>query len=449
MTASAVEPGVNHLAEARTHTGPPRGRLTRHLATGLAAYHLSQQLRKMLRERYDARAYTVTVMESDEAYDHVQEWLLRKMPDTDQRALLARTVQSRDGQVIRHTGFAEPAAPEDNAPVTRQVVLRYDGTRSQHLALDGHQVAVAIHEADQGEQRSVGGDYVYKPRKIVFSARDLAGREAVVRFLQGIADTLIEGKRQPRLVVANRWGHWRNGQPLEPRAIDSVVLPGDQLAAVLADVRLFLDSEARYTELSIPWHRGYLFHGPPGVGKTSTARAIASTLGLDVYWLPLSDLGGDTQLNELIGQVPERCVLLLEDIDVTHAATERDDDRKGITLAGLLNSLDGIVTPRGLIALMTTNNRGALDGALLRKGRVHCEVEMTYLTSEQAGRLIEHLTGLWCRVDSDLGAGVPFPRVTAADLVGVVTEHMHDPDAAHKECLAFLDAAADTEGGRR
>lgn len=434
----------DHLSAAQVHVGPARGRWGRRVATGLALYHLGQQLRAQLRSYLENRAFTVTVMEADEVYELAQEWLLDQMPAAGQRALMARTVQVRDGKRLDHQYTAGPV-DDNEVPVARRVVLRYDGTRSQQVDLDGHPVTVAIHEADQGEQRSVGGDYVYKPRKIVFQARDLAGRQAVVAFLQSIADTLIEGKRQPRLVVASRWGHWRNGQPLEPRALESVVLPGTQLAELLADVRQFLDSEADYTRLSMPWHRGYLFHGPPGVGKTSTARAVASTLGLDVYWLPLSDLEGDTQLNELIGSVPERCVLLLEDIDVAHAATERDDDRKGITLAGLLNSIDGIVTPRGLIVLMTTNNRAALDDALVRRGRVHCEVEMTYLVADQAARLITHLTGLPCQIDPDLGAGVPFPKVTAADIVGAVTEHMHDPAAGRLAALDLLDTRADAE----
>lgn len=445
---TAIEQGSpNHLSEARSNLAGATSRWGRRAAGALAAYHLAQQARQLITSYRENHSYSVTVLEGDEIYDLVQEWVLARMPARQQRALLARTVQHRDGRRLPRPEPVDASPDSDRAPVVRRVMLRYDGARRQHLNLDGHAVTVHMEAAEQGEQRSSGSDYVYEPRKVVFQAADQPGRQAVVDFLQSIADTLVEGQRAARLVIASRWGHWRNGQPLHGRTLESVVLPGAQLDDLMTDVRRFLASEDRYQQLSLPWHRGYLFHGPPGVGKTSTARAVASVLGLDVYWLPLSDLEGDANLNELVGAIPERCVLLLEDVDVAHAATERDDERKGITLAGLLNCLDGIITPRGLIVMMTTNDRAALDDALIRKGRVHYEVPMTFLVPEQAARLIAHLTGLPCEphdlpTHPDPQNGVQFPAITAADLVGAVSEHMHDPAAGYQAAMDLLDDRA-------
>jgi chaperone BCS1 len=58
---------------------------------------------------------------------------------------------------------------------------------------------------------------------------------------------------------------------------------------LLTDIRDFFAHEEYYLERGIPWRRGYLLHGVPGSGKTSTILAIASELQLDVYLIPLSN----------------------------------------------------------------------------------------------------------------------------------------------------------------
>jgi len=434
------------VADAQTAAGRPQGRWGNRLAMGISAYHLGRQAWKTYQAWRERQLYTVTLMESDETYFPVQEWLLERMPEGGQRALMARTTQRRDSQPTDPQEIKVKAAADEQ--VARHVTLSYDGNRQQVVQLDGHQIRVHI-EREEGGHRGDDHQYIYKPRKIVFAAQSLAGRQAVTRFLQGVADSLVaDGRRNPRLIMASRWGSWQGVRHLQNRSLESVILPDGHLDAIMDDLTQFLGSEARYLELCQPWHRGYLFHGPPGTGKTSTARAIASALGLDVYYIPLSDLETNATLNELVSGIPERSVLLLEDVDVAHAATARDDARQGLTLDGLLNVLDGVATPHGLVVVMTTNNRDSLDDALVRPGRVHHELEMTYLTAEQAERLITQLTGIACRVDVDLGAGCPsFPKVSAAELVEIVVAHLHDPETAHKECLALLDDRADQEWG--
>lgn len=74
-------------------------------------------------------------------------------------------------------------------------------------------------------------------------------------------------------------------------------------------------------------------------------------------------------------------------MDVFHAAKDRDDESPGVTLTGVLNSLDGIWTPHGLITFLTTNDRAVLDDAVIRPGRVDMEEKLDLLTSEQAQKM--------------------------------------------------------------
>ena len=73
-----------------------------------------------------------------------------------------------------------------------------------------------------------------------------------------------------------------------------------------------------YVNHGIPYRRGYLFYGPPGVGETSFAIALTSRFNLDIYNLTLSDFDlTDLDLILLFNQLPSRSLVLLEDIDTT------------------------------------------------------------------------------------------------------------------------------------
>ena len=76
-----------------------------------------------------------------------------------------------------------------------------------------------------------------------------------------------------------------------------------------------------YANRGIPYRRGYLFHGPPGTGKTSLAFALAGFFGLHIYAVSLLDSTlTEEELGTLFKDLPPRCIVLLEDIDVAGLA---------------------------------------------------------------------------------------------------------------------------------
>src|SRR5207253_2725559 len=78
----------------------------------------------------------------------------------------------------------------------------------------------------------------------------------------------------------------------------------------------------------------------------------------------------DNRLGDLLAKVPERNILLLEDIDCAFVKRKRASGKEGeLTFSGLLNALDGVASPEGRIVVMTTNHVDKLDPALIRPGR--------------------------------------------------------------------------------
>lgn len=380
------------------------------------------QARSRIKAWQSERAYTVSVTENDDIYADVQEWLLDRIPPDQRRGLLAATKRGGHSRSY-NSGECEPESSSTRR-VARSVFLAYDGAKTQTVSIDGHNVTVAITKREYGNQDShMWGE----PARITFTAEDLPGREAAVQFLQQVADAYEKRRKGASLYVATKWGDWQRANDFPARPIGSVVLAGTQREDLISDLQRFIQDEEVYTRLGLPWHRGYLFHGPAGSGKTSIAKALAGYLGLDMYYMPLGDLASDTDLARLITNLEPRSVLLLEDIDIAHAAKTRDDKDKGVSLSGLLQALDGVLTPWGLVTIMTSNNPEALDDALVRVGRVDRTVLIDYLDDDQLHRLLATIVG---DVSPDGLPSVEGAKITPAEVIELAKPHLRDPSAA-------------------
>lgn len=219
--------------------------------------------------------------------------------------------------------------------------------------------------------------------------------------LRHLLQAIYEGVQEERkgkigIFSPNSYGDWLRINTVEPRSIESVVLPEGHREQVMADMRAFLDARARYTELGVPWRRGYLFYGPPGTGKSSLVKALASHLALPLYLLPMASKSvKDEDLAALMADVPAGAVLLLEDVDCVSANREDDDAdvkqamRTGVTMSGLLNAIDGVGASEGRILVMTTNYLERLDAALVRAGRIDVRLAFDFCDLAQADQMFE------------------------------------------------------------
>ncbi|KAI6421834.1 hypothetical protein MCOR24_004157 [Pyricularia oryzae] len=177
---------------------------------------------------------------------------------------------------------------------------------------------------------------------------------------------------------------WRKVAKRPIRPINIIVLDQEQKTAVFSDMNEYLQpkTECWYSNRGIPLRRGYLFHGPPGTGKTSFSFALAGVFGLEIYVISLiKPQLSDKDLSTLFNGLPRKCIVLLEDIDTA-----------GISKAeGLLNVIDGVAAHEGRILIMTTNKPEILDEALIRSGRVDLQVAFRNATQQQASELFQRL----------------------------------------------------------
>ncbi|KAL7421456.1 Complex III assembly protein translocase and chaperone [Cryptotrichosporon argae] len=244
----------------------------------------------------------------------------------------------------------------------------------------------------------------------------LSAARAIFPALLAEARALAERSTEGKTVVYTAWGvEWRPfGKPRRRRQMGSVVLANGVAERIESDLREFMGRGKWYAERGIPYRRGYLLHGPPGSGKTSFIQALAGALHYNICLLNLAERGlTDDKLNHLLGLVPERSIVLLEDVDsafTRRVQTTEDGYKSSVTFSGLLNALDGVASSEERIIFMTTNHAGRLDPALIRPGRVDMQELLDDARGEQAERLFVKFYGR-TRGDADAdgdagGAGI-------------------------------------------
>ncbi|CZT20550.1 uncharacterized protein RCC_06408 [Ramularia collo-cygni] len=250
------------------------------------------------------------------------------------------------------------------------------------------------------------------------------------------------------------------------RKLDSVAMDASKKSEMVTTMTDFIASENWYADQGIPWRIGYLFYGPPGTGKTSIATAIAGHFNIPLVIVSLAQPGmNDTTLQQVFDDLlPPNCVCLLEDIDSagigregTAKPADEDSDnnpsdprttalmsrpvkpKPGVSLAGLLNAIDGAASHEGRILVCTTNSPNSLDPALLRPGRIDMKILFGNASAEVTESLFRHIykdiSGERTSPDvAQMGrrfaASIPEKQVTPAEIQNFLLPHRTDPSKA-------------------
>jgi len=146
----------------------------------------------------------------------------------------------------------------------------------------------------------------------------------------------------------------------------------------LEEIIDFMKNPKRYKNFGARMPRGVLLVGPPGVGKTMIAKAVAHEAGVPFYYQSGASFVqiyvgmGAKRVHDLFAAAKNNSpsIIFIDEIDAVGKKRDgvRNDEREA-TLNQLLTEMDGFEGSSGVIVVAATNKIDVLDSALLRSGR--------------------------------------------------------------------------------
>jgi len=271
-------------------------------------------------------------------------------------------------------------------------------------------------------------------------------------------------------IYINKNGRWESKDMNNNRKLETVILKNNMNIEIKNDIKTFINSESFYHEMDHPYTRGYLLHGNPGTGKTSTIKGISNECQRHIHYLSLNEIQNDNELSDLIGQIKfKETILVIEDIDAMtdiihkqdNKKEEKDDktnvvvneitnklqtiekkmdfftinslskvEEKSLTLSGLLNTLDGIFCYEGRILIMTTNHPEVLIESLIRPGRIDRKFKFTECDHDMIRKLYKNFFN--SEIDEELLKEIEVDLYSPAYVTCIFMQYRNNPLEALK-----------------
>ena len=166
----------------------------------------------------------------------------------------------------------------------------------------------------------------------------------------------------------------------------------------LEEIIDFMKNPKRYKSFGARMPRGVLLIGPPGVGKTMIAKAVAHEAGVPFYYQSGASFVqiyvgmGAKRVHELFLAAKNNApaIIFIDEIDAVGKKRDgqRNDEREA-TLNQLLTEMDGFEGSSGIIVIAATNKIDVLDSALLRAGRFDRRIFVELPTKRERESILE------------------------------------------------------------
>ncbi|MEJ7802357.1 MAG: AAA family ATPase [Candidatus Limnocylindria bacterium] len=214
----------------------------------------------------------------------------------------------------------------------------------------------------------------------------------------------------------------------EPRvaSLDEVIGLEEIKAELRSQIQLWAEPE-RLERLGGKPRVGFIFSGPPGTGKTTSAHALASETGRDLYTFSGPEFYGDPgrlELRSILAELAGRPAIVFVDEadDLLHARNFEQEFSQSL-VKHLLVGLDRTTRDHAAFFIFATNMPpSAIEPALCHAGRLGRPIVFRNLNLAERTLLLEHL-GTRFAIDpavrlSNLAARVhEFPTADLAHLL--------------------------------
>ncbi len=399
------------------------------MVLGGAVAYLRNLPRQIYNWCFERLIVTMQVDSKDNAFEWFQVWLSQQRVSGKMRDLALQTRHNLEG------GFS--VTDDENAP--KALLSPTDGTF--YLRFQSR-----LFWFSASRERMQGSNSLLVGFHETLLIRTLFTNRVALKALVGAAYRTVRKPEEPRVeILAPRWDDWNVMQRVVPRSPASLVYAHGLFERTLEDAQKFLASETWYSEMGIPWRRGYLLYGPPGNGKSSLITALAGVLKRSVCVMNLSSLTlTDEAMTNLLSQAPDGSIVLLEDVDAVFSGRERSSGNESkLSFNGLLNALDGVTAQQGRMVFMTTNHLEKLDPALIRPGRCDLHQFVGNASREQVTRMLTRFyTDLDANTAETLAARVTDGALSMARVQEYLVRHRDDVNGAMEQWYELETAGA-------
>ncbi|WP_169784727.1 AAA family ATPase [Campylobacter curvus] len=183
----------------------------------------------------------------------------------------------------------------------------------------------------------------------------------------------------------------------------------DDVKMELSEIVDFLKNPIKYRNFGIKMPKGVLMIGPPGVGKTLVAKAVAGEANVPFFYQNGASFVqiyvgmGAKRVRELFSKAKSYApsIIFIDEIDAVGKSRggSRNDEREA-TLNQLLTEMDGFEDNSGVIVIAATNRIEMIDEALLRSGRFDRRIFLSMPDFKDRMAILKtYLKGKKCEAD--------------------------------------------------